>query len=162
MKTVVLNLCRGSKDEAFAAIRDGSVDVMINLETETRELVTCATANDELILCLDNRVRFYDFALSGYLPPEKEVVLRIIRLIDDELSTKTSRVSNDGQSHLVASVVGVHCRAGHERTGFVIAAYRVLVQGWDFTAAVAEWSAEGCSALWIAAWTPRLREVCGK
>ena len=42
----------------------------------------------------------------------------------------------------------VHCQHGADRTGFMVAAYRVLRQGWDCGSAVAELHTFGFHRIW--------------
>ncbi len=44
--------------------------------------------------------------------------------------------------------VFVHCQAGKDRTGLVVAVYRILVDGWSVDDAIAERKAFGAAALW--------------
>ena len=44
--------------------------------------------------------------------------------------------------------VFVHCQAGKDRTGLVVAVYRILVDGWSVHDAIAERRAFGASDLW--------------
>lgn len=144
MKMLNPKLFRGSKEDAFAAIAAKSISCVVNLETETKELIF-GGANDEILACIKNGLVMYDFALSGYMPPEIEVVDAIIKLIQAVA--------------LTAGSILVHCRKGHERTGFVIAVYRCIVEHWSVDDAIDEWAAEGCSPLWIVMWEDRLRET---
>jgi len=45
--------------------------------------------------------------------------------------------------------VFVHCRQGQDRTGIVIAAYRMKVNGWSFTDAEAEMQSFGFNDIWV-------------
>lgn len=141
MKQLTPKLYRGSKDDSFRMIASKKVEVVINLETETRELMF-GGANDEMLLCLKNQVALYDFQLSGYLPPPFEVVKGIMMIIRKGYVTM------------------FHCRAGHERTGFIAVICRVVLEGWNFEAAVCEWINEGCHPLWVWAWKPTLKRYC--
>jgi len=44
--------------------------------------------------------------------------------------------------------VFVHCQAGKDRTGFVVAVYRILVDGWSVDDAIAERKAFGAAEFW--------------
>lgn len=80
MKEMTPKLFRGSKEDAFAMIQNGEIEICINLETETRELIF-GGANEEIILCMENSVRLYDFSLSGYLPPNIDAVQAVFSII---------------------------------------------------------------------------------
>lgn len=142
MIEVATNLFRGSKADSFEAITYRKVGAVINLETEFRELIL-GGANDELLLCLKNGVRMFDFALSGCFPPEKKVVNAVLDVCHSRLS----------------GPVLVHCRHGHERTGFIIAVYRMRYCGWNIDQAVAEWRGMGCHWLWLKMWRCALERV---
>jgi tyrosine-protein phosphatase SIW14 len=43
----------------------------------------------------------------------------------------------------------VHCRQGHDRTGIIVAAYRMKEEGWHLAAAEAEMEAFGFNKVWI-------------
>lgn len=45
--------------------------------------------------------------------------------------------------------VFIHCQAGEDRTGLIVAVYRILVDGWSVDDAIAERRAFGASAFWI-------------
>jgi tyrosine-protein phosphatase SIW14 len=45
--------------------------------------------------------------------------------------------------------VFVHCRQGRDRTGIVVAAYRMKVEGWSLAAAEAEMDSFGFNDIWI-------------
>jgi protein-tyrosine phosphatase len=44
--------------------------------------------------------------------------------------------------------VFVHCQAGKDRTGLVVAVYRILVDGWDVEEAIAERKRFGAADFW--------------
>jgi protein tyrosine/serine phosphatase len=43
----------------------------------------------------------------------------------------------------------VHCRQGHDRTGIIVAAYRMKVEGWSLPEAEAEMEAFGFNDVWV-------------
>jgi protein tyrosine/serine phosphatase len=70
------------------------------------------------------------------------------------------RMSRDGLREKVDRVVAlmtdpanqpvfVHCRHGQDRTGIVVAAYRMRVEGWPLAAAEAEMEAFGFNDIWV-------------
>lgn len=106
---------------------------VINLETQTQELIFNKDCNQELIWCITLGVTFFDFALSGIFPPKYgDVQCIIFRMI------------------LCAKPVLVHCRAGRERTGFVVGLTRVVKDKWTPEKAYAEWIEKGCR--WPTRW----------
>ena len=65
--------------------------------------------------------------------------------VDDALLKRFLAVVNDPANQPVF----VHCQHGADRTGFVVGGYRILVQGWDGDAAIAELRAFGFHSLWL-------------
>lgn len=114
---------------------------IINLQTSTREILFNANPDEELILCLKSGVKFYDFALSGIFPPSPRSVAMVLRLLQTETLWP----------------VFLHCREGKERTGFIVAVYRMVVQGWSFDRAYAEWKAMGCRGPYLILWKSALK-----
>lgn len=127
---------RGPKVDIDLVVDECSV--VINLETDVWEILT-GKGNDELIECIYDGIHFYDFALSNFIPPTPYLTQEIINLI----------TASEG--------VYLHCRHGKERTGFIVAAYRMIVQGWTFDTAYAEWKAMGCRWPWYVLWKQALR-----
>lgn len=107
---------------------------IISLETGVRDILfNSEHVNDIPLLVASLEIAkprqsiFYcDLALSGWFTPLKSDVVQIAWLIDR-----------------APKPLYVHCRAGRERTGFVIAAWRMIHQGWSFRAAYTEFLAEG-------------------
>lgn len=137
---VINNIIRGPEPSMSLDDNFCNVAAIICLETRTRELIF-GGANREIKWCMRQRIHLYDFALSGYLTPHSEDVTAIMVLMD--------RYRDGG--------VYVHCRAGHERTGFVCAAFRMQYCGWSFDDAYKEWKEMGCHWLWRLMWSKELR-----
>lgn len=57
--------------------------------------------------------------------------------------------------------VYIHCAKGVDRTGFVCAAYRVMVQQWDVEKAIEEWKAMGFHSKWYFWWIGAFRGLVG-
>ncbi len=55
--------------------------------------------------------------------------------------------------------VFVHCDHGNDRTGIVIAAWRVRIQGWSFDEAYAEMMRAGFHEWWLGSWRSTLRDL---
>lgn len=71
-------------------------------------------------------LRYHRISMNIY-HPEYEDVLRFLRIVTDPDSAP----------------VFVHCNYGVDRTGFMVAAYRVVVQAWNSKDAIAEMKAQG-------------------
>ncbi len=54
--------------------------------------------------------------------------------------------------------VYVHCDHGVDRTGMVLAAYRIQVDGWTFERAYEEMRSHGFHEEWLVSWKSRLAE----
>ncbi len=72
-------------------------------------------------------MRYVNIPLSGWRRPQDEAVLRILALLADP----------------AARPVLVHCRRGADRTGVIVALYRILYEGWDPERAYREMRAFG-------------------
>lgn len=51
--------------------------------------------------------------------------------------------------HPRTSPVFVHCRHGADRTGTMVAIYRIVIQGWSYEDAIAEMESFGMHKIWI-------------
>ena len=69
-------------------------------------------------------ISLIDIRCSNIFPPSKDQVGRLL-------------------SSLGARVSYIHCHSGVDRTGFMVAVYRMVAQGWSFEKAHAEWVAQG-------------------
>jgi len=75
-------------------------------------------------------IRFVRLPMVGFFPPSFEATDRALEILTEP-----------GLRPIL-----VHCHFGKDRTGFVIAAYRIAVDGWSIEKAVAEATAFGCCA----------------
>ena len=67
-------------------------------------------------------LKLFSFNLSAGRPPTQEDIERFLRILQDPDNYP----------------LAVHCRNGVDRTGYMIASYRVGVQGWDVNRAARE------------------------
>ena len=67
-------------------------------------------------------LKLFSFNLSASRPPTQEDIERFLRILQDPDNYP----------------LAVHCRNGVDRTGYMIASYRVGVQGWDVNRAARE------------------------
>jgi tyrosine-protein phosphatase SIW14 len=79
-------------------------------------------------------MRYVNVPMKGFHTPEAGQVAQVLHIIDD---------NTDGS-------VFVHCRRGADRTGTVIAVYRIAHDGWDNGKALAEARALGMSRFQMA------------
>jgi protein tyrosine/serine phosphatase len=74
-------------------------------------------------------MKYVNVPMTGLTPPTQAEIARILGILEDDSS----------------GVVFVHCKRGADRTGAVIASYRIDHDGWDSSRALGEAKAEGMS-----------------
>ena len=79
-------------------------------------------------------MQYIAIPLSGYAAPSDQQVSKLLSLLNDATS----------------GPVFVHCRRGADRTGTVIACYRISHDHWDNAKALAEAASDGMSRLEVA------------
>ena len=92
--------------------------------------LNCIGDKKEEILATRAGIAFYDLDIPGYFFPSVHSVLDAVNLIENP------------RYHPVY----LHCRHGRERTGLVVAAYRILVEKWPVQMAYEEMVKMGCRA----------------
>lgn len=107
------------------------VKYILNLET-SQGLIGDHSPLNEAMAADKVGIRVYGHPLGGILPPTVKELRDAVWFIVDKPDT-----------------VYVHCEHGHERTGMVIAAYRVLVERWTPYAAAKEALALGLHWVFI-------------
>jgi protein tyrosine/serine phosphatase len=105
---------------------DGGFKTVINLEDDEEAI------EQEEKWCRELQIIFYSFPLDEILPPKMIYINRIIDKIEQ-----------------VRLPVLVHCKHGHERTGIVIAYYRMKEEGWSKWKAIKEALKEGFSPFYL-------------
>lgn len=95
--------------------------------------------NSETMICSRYNVVKYTLAMCPAFPPSKALVKDALDLI--YLAIYENRLP-----------IYVHCRKGCDRTGFVIARYRIEHEGWSRNAAREEMIAMG-NSWWLRWWT---------
>lgn len=83
--------------------------------------------------------------LSDFRHPSKEDTLFAVNLLKTAVETKEG--------------IYVHCYHGVDRTGWVIAAHRVLNEGVPIDLAVKEWHAKGFHSKWYFWWEKSFRNM---
>lgn len=94
---------------------------------DLREADERASEEERIVTALG--LKYVNVAMSGLTPPTEEQISKILALLGDA----------DG------GAVFVHCKRGADRTGAVIAAYRIAHDHWSNDKALAEASANGMS-----------------
>jgi protein tyrosine phosphatase (PTP) superfamily phosphohydrolase (DUF442 family) len=108
--------------EGFAALRDLGIRTVVSLRTWD---------NDRPLL----RGLGLKYAHISFKPvhPEREDVVAFLKIVADAGNQP----------------VFVHCRHGHDRTGMMVAMYRMVVQDWPREQALAEMKSQGFNEAWI-------------
>lgn len=94
----------------------------------------------EAIVCDGYGIRVYSHPIGAVLPPSRQ-----------ELSDGLAFMMNHRP-------VYVHCRQGVDRTGMICAAYRMKVQGWSASSAIAEMKQLGFH-WWYTFWIQSLENL---
>lgn len=92
--------------------------------------------------CLDAGIEFCHQPMSDFFAPTKDQLYGLLRPI-------RRCMMSEGQTL-------VHCLHGEDRTGIVIAAYRIVVQKWNLTTATDEMYAKGFHKFPYGWWVPVL------
>lgn len=74
-----------------------------------------------------------------------EVPLRVVR----DVNPKTVNAIIDIMNNPDNQPVYIHCRQGQDRTGIIVAAYRMKVDGWSYQDAEAEMQSFGFNDIWV-------------
>lgn len=122
---VAPGVLRGAQPEAegFATLRKMGIRTVINLRTSENEKSAVEAAG----------MRSIEVPMEMSRDGLKEKVDRVVSLMTDPANRP----------------VFVHCRHGRDRTGIVVAAYRMRVEGWSLAEAEAEMQAFGFNDVWV-------------
>ena len=119
--TVSSQLYRGAQPEnaGFAELKKLGIDIVVNLRHETTEITR------ERTLVEAQSMRYVSIPWRGKNDPNTEQVAQFLSLVRDNPDRK----------------VFVHCQRGAERTGVMVACYRMSRENWTPEQAVAEMKA---------------------
>ena len=137
------NLYRGARIEtetSFNHLKDLGIKWIVNLENNQQSVF-----NDEImaIYGLDGDVQNYP--MSEFARPKVEYLEAIVSVL------ATSEM-----------IIYIHCKHGCDRTGYVIAAYRMIVEKWTFGEAWYELIQMGHKWLFYFWWKKSLKEIAKK
>lgn len=97
----------------------------------------------ERLWCERNGVQFHNPALSAFEKPKTAAIRKIVEMVE-----------------AAEKPVLVHCIYGQDRTGLVIAAYRMLKQGWSYEQAYREMVGYGHNPSgWLGDWKTVLEDI---
>lgn len=128
------NLWRGAHPD-YTELSKDRFDWVFDLEPQYDEIWQEMLAGREL------NIRVSPLPLCMVFPPSLSATTYIVK----ELATA-------GPFKVL-----IHCQKGVDRTGYIVAAYRVMVQGWSINSACAEWKAKGRSP-WLGWWEYQFRK----
>ena len=118
-------LYRGAQPtaEGFRKLKELGIKTVINLRAEDEMGLTEKATVEQLGL------RYYNLGLPGLSSPTDEQVARVMTIIDAPES----------------GPVFIHCRRGSDRTGTIVAVYRISHEGWTGEQALTEAKRHGLS-----------------
>lgn len=131
------NLWRGPRPESFNELREKGFERVISLQSGSEEYLT-----DSLYEMQDPEdfgIQFIEIPCSNIFPPSNEEVSEFLLYLEN-YDIKTY----------------VHCHSGVDRTGFMIAAWRMSALHWPFHAAYSEMKKLG-RHWWFGWWKYRLK-----
>lgn len=125
-KEVTKNIFRGPTLNASETRHLSRLGVKTIINLENRD------SFDETRACLDTEILLINFDICPLWFVDAKKILFIVSLLNSGRYQPTY----------------VHCRHGRERTGLVIAAYRIIAQGWNLDRAYQEMKSMGCRWPW--------------
>lgn len=130
-------LYRGDRPTDFGLIEELGIKTILNLENEAEAMdAEAMMAKACQIAC------YYELPMSEWSRPTFSQLIQALQII----------------LHCEKPML-IHCLHGYDRTGYVIAAYRIIVQGWSVDRAYKECIAEGHKWLWYWWWKRSLKEI---
>ncbi len=129
--------CAPQKAQDFIQLQRLGIKTILDLQGDLIELLSNDLAK-EIDAC-DFKIRAQP--MSGVWRPSKQQLINAVAYIQNE-----------------EGPVFVHCQHGVDRTGMVIAAWRMIVGGWSLEAATAEMENMGMHWIYRILWAPGLKE----
>lgn len=127
MKEVTKFLWRGKRPRHYQDLKSAGFDTCLSLQSGAEDALTDSDLEHEnpSKIGLDA----YRLRCSNVFPPSKVDVMEFLVFVDRAATAKRK--------------LYVYCHSGVDRTGYMIAVYRMRVQDWAFERAHAEWVREG-------------------
>lgn len=128
---------RGPRPKSLEHLQMMGVKRIINLQSGFYELVSEDKRENQYPV--DFGMEYYDLGSSNIFPPENKTIDKVLELLKDGKFTY------------------VHCFSGVDRTGFIVACYRMAVQKWGYQEAHQEFVDMG-RHWWFSHWRYSLRK----
>lgn len=132
-------LYRGPRPKSFRELMEMGITKDINLESGVYEGFHEDGFEKELA-CTFGVIEF-NIPLSDFTPPKYWQVVKVL--------------------HIILNLPGIaylHCLHGADRTGFICAVYRMVIDGWSYEDAVKEMFQEGFHKFPYLIWLPELKK----
>lgn len=132
MRIVTKGLYRGPHPTYLdlRTIKEIGIKNIVNLEPNWFSLW------NEILELEDTGIEVHSFPLCPILPPSMQMVRYLVKLIEELMRI---------------GPVYVHCKAGVDRTGYIVGAYRVMVEKRNIESAMNEMDANGMH-WWLRWW----------
>lgn len=140
MKKVAHNLFRGKRPENLNQLKFNDIKCVISLQSGLNDVYEKDAYR--LIHWPDTGIKHYELEQNDFAPPTKSDVEEFLKVV--KLNIQFGKIY-------------VHCKAGVDRTGFMIACYRMQIEGWSFNLAWKEMKKEG-SHWWYRWWKYELQK----
>jgi tyrosine-protein phosphatase SIW14 len=123
------HLYRGAQPRLsyLGALKKLGVTVIIDLRAEAPQ-----AAREEQSLAESAGIRFFHIPIGGFSNPTNSDLIQFFQILSDS----------------ARQTVFVHCEFGRDRTGVMIAAYRIAFQKWSSDHALSEMNSFGFNRLW--------------
>jgi protein-tyrosine phosphatase len=114
-----------------------SIPIRVILSLEDNKLIV----NEERLEASKYGIHFINIPLSESSPPEVSALTYIAVVLAEEKKNN----------------IYIHCRRGIDRSGYGVAAYRIIAEGWNFNKAYEEILNHGHSSLYFYSWKQSLK-----
>lgn len=142
MTEVTPRLSRGPRPEGLAALRELGFTQVIDLQSGVEDALTETRYEFDCLHPERYGVRLVRIPCSDLLPPRQDQVIEFLQALRSGRKTY------------------LHCHSGVDRTGFMVAVYRMQIQGWSYRRAHEEWVSMG-RHWWYSWWSLALKSYEG-
>jgi protein-tyrosine phosphatase len=127
---------RGPRPGSLSELRFFGVETVISLESGFYEFFHQDTYEKEYPS--DYGLRHFQIRCSPVFPPNEDEVNKVLEILSRHNTTY------------------MHCKSGVDRTGFMVAVYRMQKEGWTYEKAYQEWKDRG-RHWWFDWWSTALK-----